>query len=93
MDRPTDSKSQRPHWLDDPHHVRLLYRAFIAVLAVTVLAELAVHLHPHFEVESIFAFNAWFGFGACAAMIAVAKGLALLLKRPDTYYERGPHDD
>ena len=76
----------KPHWLDDPVHVRLLWRAFLVLLALLVAAEALVHLHPHFEVESIFGFSAWFGFGACAAMIVVAKGLALLLKRPDTYY-------
>ena len=78
-------------WLDDPAHVKLLWRGFLVVLALTVVAELFVHLHPHFEIESVFGFSAWFGFGACAAMIAVAKGLALVLKRPDTYY--GQHDD
>jgi hypothetical protein len=56
-----------------------------------VLAELVVHLHPYFEVESVFGFHAWFGFMACAAMIVVAKALALVLKRPDTYY--GKRDD
>jgi hypothetical protein len=61
------------------------------VLVLTVLAELLVHLHPHFEIESVFGFHAWFGFMACAAMIVVAKGLALVLKRPDTYY--GKRDD
>ena len=41
----------------------------------------------HFDLESLFGFHAWFGFLACVAMIGVAKGLSLLLKRPDTYYE------
>jgi hypothetical protein len=74
-------------WLDQPANVKKLWRGFLVVLALTVVAELVVHLHPHFEIESLFGFAAWFGFGACAAMIAVAKGLALLLKRPDTYYD------
>ncbi len=80
------------HWLDQPRNVRRLWRGFLAVLALTVAAELLVTLHPHFAVESLFGFNAWFGFLACAAMIGVAKLLALLLKRPDTYY-RGGDDD
>jgi len=79
------------HWLDDPAHLRLLWRGFLVVLALTVAAEFVIHLHPQFEVESVFGFAAWFGFAACAAMIAVAKGLALLLKRPDTYYGKS-HD-
>lgn len=75
------------HWLDDPRNVKRLWRLFLSVLAATVLAELAIKLHPHFEVEALFGFHAWYGFLACAAMILVAKGLGLLLKRPDTYYE------
>ena len=78
-------------WLDDPAHVKLLWRGFLVVLALTVAAEFVIHLHPQFEIESVFGFAAWFGFAACAAMIAVAKALALLLKRPDTYY--GERDD
>jgi hypothetical protein len=78
----------KPHWLDEPRHVRLLWRGFLVVLALTVLAEAVVTLHPHFGIESVFGFNAWFGFVACAAMIGVAKALALLLKRPDTHYGR-----
>jgi hypothetical protein len=83
-DRPDPTR----HWLDEPRNVKKLYRGFLVVLVLMVLAELVVHLHPHFEIESIFGFSAWFGFVACAAMIVVAKGLALLLKRPDTYYGR-----
>lgn len=84
--------NDRRHWLDDPRNVQRLRRGFLVVLALTVLAEFVVHLHPHFEVESIFGFNAWYGFLACAAMIGVAKALALVLKRPDTYYD-GPRDE
>jgi len=87
----TPVTSPPAHWLDEPRNVKRLWRGFLAVLALMVLAELVVHLHPHFEVESVFGFHAWFGFAACAAMIVVAKGLALLLKRPDTYY--GQRDD
>jgi hypothetical protein len=82
----------RSHWLDDPAHVNLLWRGFLVVLALLVAAELLVHMHPNFEIEAIFGFGAWFGFAACAAMIVGAKGLALLLKRPDSYYGE-PRDD
>lgn len=81
----------KPHWLDKPRNVKRLWRGFLVVLALTVLAELLVTLHPHFGVEGVFGFHAGFGFIACALMIVVAKALALLLKRPDTYYTQ--HDD
>jgi hypothetical protein len=77
----------RGHWLDEPRNVRLLWRVFLAVLALTVLAELAVTLHPHFGVDSLFGFHALYGFLACLAMIVVAKALGVLLRRPDRYYE------
>ena len=71
-----------------PRNLKPLWQGFVAVLALSVLAEFAVHLHPHFEVESLFGFSAWFGFIACAAMIALAMVLALLLGRPDSHYGR-----
>ncbi len=77
---------EKPHWLDQPRNIKLLWRGFLVVLLLTVLAEFLVPMHPHFAVESIFGFNAWYGFLVCALMIVIAKGLALLLKRPDTYY-------
>lgn len=79
--------NEKPHWLDQPKNLRRLYRGFAVVLALTVLAQLGVHLHPSFEIESVFGFNAWYGFMVCAAMIAAAKALALGLKRRDTYYD------
>ncbi len=78
---------EKPHWLDQADNVKMLWRGFLVVLALTVVAEWFVPLHPHFEIESVFGFNAWFGFLVCAAMIVFAKGLALLLKRPDTFYD------
>lgn len=83
----------KPHWLDQPRNVKLLWRGFLVVLVLTVLAEQLVHLHPHFAIESLFGFNAGFGFLVCAVMIGVAKALALVLKRPDTYYDDGKRDD
>jgi hypothetical protein len=79
------------HWLDHPRNVKRLWRGFLAVLVLTVAAEFVLELHPHFGIDGLFGFHAVFGFLACAAMILVAKGLALWLKRPDTYY--GRHDD
>jgi hypothetical protein len=85
--------NHKPHWLDDPRNVKRLWRGFLVVLVLTVLAEGLVTLHPHFAVESLFGFHAVFGFIGCALMILVAKALALLLKRPDTYYAQDDDDD
>lgn len=78
----------QPHWLTRPATIRRLWLLFAVVLAVAVLAGLAVgHEEAEFAVESVFGFSALFGFVACAALILVAKGIGVLLKRPDTYYD------
>ncbi len=76
------------HWLVRPRTIRLLWIAFVAVLAATVAAGFLVDMHPHFEVESWPAFFAIFGFLACVAMVFGSKLLGMLLKREDTYYDR-----
>lgn len=75
------------HWLTRPETVRKLWVLFIAILAATVLAELFISHEAHFGIDGTFAFNAWYGFFACVALIVVAKLLGLVLKRPDTYYD------
>jgi hypothetical protein len=67
--------------------VRRLWQVFIALLALTVAAELFVEAQPHFAVERVFGFNALYGFASCAALILVAKATGVLLKRPDTHYD------
>ena len=75
------------HWLTRPAVIRKLWWIFAGVLALTVGAEAFVTVKPHFQVETIFGFSAWFGFLGCAALIGVAKVLGLVLKRPDRYYD------
>ena len=75
------------HWLTLPATIRKLWIVFVLVLAATVLAELFVQHEPHFGIDGTFAFHAWYGFLVCGALIAVAKLLGLILRRPDTYYE------
>jgi hypothetical protein len=81
------------HWLDQPKNIKLLCRGFLFVLVLTVAAEFLVHLHPHFEVEGLLGFHAAYGFVACLLMIVFAKGLGLILKRPDTYYAKDERDE
>ena len=75
------------HWLVRPENIRRLWRVFVAILALTVAAEFFVAHQAYFGIDGYFAFNAWFGFLACAALILFAKGLGAFLKRPDDYYD------
>lgn len=79
---------EKCHWLDQPQNIKRLWRGFLIVLALTVLAEFVVHLHPTFEAEGWFGFHAAFGLVSCALMILGAKALGLSLKRSDTYYAK-----
>jgi hypothetical protein len=74
------------HWLVRTQTIAGLWLVFLVILALTLVAELFVHAHGHFGIDGTFAFNAWYGFGVCVAMIVVAKILGIFLKRKDTYY-------
>ena len=87
------NEPQRPdHWLARPATIRLLWRIFIAVLAVLVLAQVFIYVKGYFGIDGWFGFGAVFGFMSCLAMVLVAKALGWVLKRPADYY-REPQDD
>lgn len=64
-----------------------MWKTFIAVLVLSVLAEVFIAKHPHFDAEWFFGSYALYGFLACAALILVAKAIGGVLKRPDDYYD------
>ena len=62
-------------------------KAFMAVLAASVLAELFIEKQPHFDLERFFGGYALYGLAACAVLILAAKAIGGVLKRPDSYYD------
>lgn len=74
------------HFLARPETIRIVRIVSAVALALVVLAELVVERHPYFEVDGPFGFYAWFGFGACVAMVLVARLIGRILKRADDYY-------
>ena len=74
-----------------PRMNRLLRSATAVMLIGSVAADMFVMHVPHFAVEASFAFSAWYGALACAILIVVARGVGMLLGRPDGYY--GATDD
>lgn len=75
------------HWLVRPSTIRLLWVVFIIVLAATVAVDFIIHRHALFGIDGTIGFGAWFGFGACVALVLISRALGLILKRPDTYYD------
>lgn len=85
--------NDQKHWLVRPETIRLLWIVGGVILALTVIAEAFVDLHPHFPIEGIFGFNAWYGLLVCVAMVLGAKVLGILLKRTDSYYDETQEGD
>jgi hypothetical protein len=76
------------HWLVRPETIRKLWAGGIGLLAALVVIEIWILPRGYFGIDDTFAFNAWYGFAVCVAMVVAAKGLGVFLKREDTYYER-----
>jgi hypothetical protein len=79
-------------WLSRPSTIRLLWRVFAVVLAVSVAAQLLFKVKGYFGADSWLGFGAVFGFLSCVAMVLFAKALGWILKRDEDYYV-GPDDD
>ena len=80
------------HFLGRPRIIRRLWWGFSVLLALTVLAQALFPVKGYFTVDGWFGFGAVFGFLSCLAMVLVAKGLGVLLKRPESYYEEADDD-
>lgn len=75
-------------WLDDPANVTRLCYGLVAVCGLLLIAGLFVHRHPHFEIEKIFGFHAWFGFIVFTIIVLAGKPLRYVVKRDEDYYDR-----
>lgn len=73
-------------WLVRPESIRLMWRVFWGILALTVLLQFVIKVKGYFGVDGWFGFAAWFGFLSCLLMVLFAKVLGYLLKRDDNYY-------
>jgi len=85
MEKPDNSLQL--HWLYRPKNRSKLWWGFAFILAITILAQIYIHVHAYFTVDGWFGFHAIFGFVACAGMVLFAKLLGFLLKRAEDYYD------
>lgn len=73
---------------DDPKNVRWLRAVFYVALCGVLIAELFIHKHPEFGVDSFFGFYAVYGFISYVFLIFVAKLLRKGVMRREDYYDR-----
>ncbi len=82
-----NNPEQNPEpWLVRPESIRGICYGSVAVLVIVVLLETVVPIKGYFTIDNWHGFGAVFGFLSCLIMVLVAKGLGLLLKRPQDYY-------
>jgi len=80
-------EQERERWLDNPRHVNWIVRGVFILAGLMILFDFLYHKHPHFRMEDIFGFYGFYGFIACVALVITAKGLRVLLKRDEDYYD------
>jgi len=80
-------------WFDRPASRRLLWRSLWVACALSLLAELLAHRHPHFGIDGWFGFYGLLGFVGCAVMILFAKAMGYWVKREEDYYGDHSEDD
>jgi len=78
---------EKDHWLVRPRTIRRLWIVFSVVLALVVVLQFVVKVKGYFGIDGWPGFAALFGFLCCVAMVLMAKGLGLLLKRGETFYD------
>ncbi|MGV1100707.1 hypothetical protein ACUUL3_15020 [Thiovibrio sp. JS02] len=74
-------------YFDRPEIKKKLWLLLWGICILSLVLELFVHRHPHFEQENFFGFYALLGFVACSLCILAAKGLGLFLKAEVGYYD------
>lgn len=77
-----------PGWADKPENRRLIRRVLYVASALLVIADFVVHRHISVSPERVPAFYALYGFAALVGVVLAAKGLRLLVKRDENYYEK-----
>ncbi|GEM_PF-500197 len=74
-----------------PRQIARYWLIFVCILLATLIAQFFVHPHPHFGIDGLFSFHAWFSVLTCVGIVVLSKLLGFWLKRPEDYYEKN-HD-
>lgn len=82
------SRNEGERWLDRKANVDRVYWSVWVICGLLLLVEPLVHKHGDFPFEDWFGFHGWYGLLACVALVLAARGLRVILKRPEDYYER-----
>ena len=73
-------------WVDKPGSANKIFWGLTVACVLLFLADFTYEKHGHFQIEDIPGFYGIFGFVMFTALILAAKGLRILIKRPEDYY-------
>lgn len=80
--------TEQQGWADKPRNRKLVRRGIYLACMLLVVADFLVHRHISTAAERLPAFYALYGFVALVGVVMAAKGLRLLVKRDEEYYDR-----
>jgi hypothetical protein len=89
-DEPTRADSTQS-FFEKPRNVNRMIAALVVICAGLALSDFFyTNPHPHFApIETSFAFQAWFGFVAFAAVVFLGRLLRVFVMRSEDYYDQG----
>lgn len=80
---------EKSRFLDNPKNVKRLIWVFYVVCALLLATDLIPVRHHHTHAwEQIFGFYAFYGLGACVALVLIAKLMRKVVMRDEDYYDR-----
>ena len=85
---PKTAPAEKRYWLDEPRNVDRIVWGVYGVCALLLLIDFFVPKHGPFAIEHVFGFYGIYGFVACVGLVLAAKGLRVILMRPEDYYDR-----
>lgn len=84
------SGADKRHIFDEPRNVRRVIQGLLVLCGILLAADFVFHRHVAHPWEETFAFYAIYGFVACVVLVLLAKGLRLIVMRPEDYYDSMP---
>lgn len=75
-------------WFDERKNIVRFLQGFFVFLGLLIVIDFFIPKHADFYWEETPAFFAAFGYISCVALIYVARGIRILIKRDEDYYDR-----
>ena len=79
--------AQRKYWLDDPRNVDKVVYGLYALCLLLLVIDFIPYKHVDYAFEGWLGFYGFYGLVCCLGLVLAAKGLRVLVKREEDYYD------